>query len=83
MTNDESVAARVFVGHVRYAVDGVPEFATGWNELDAPKDRISAVSEPGLHASRGWFDAYATPNQSEPFAIERCRCGMKIPPVKK
>jgi hypothetical protein len=68
---------KLFVGHVRFASDGAPEFATGWNDIDAPKARISAEARPGLLTSRGWFDAFATSNRSDPFAIETCRCGAK------
>jgi hypothetical protein len=70
---------KLFVGHVRFASDGAPEFATGWNEEEAPKAQISADSRPGLAVSRGWFDAYSTSSRSEPFAIETCRCGAKGP----
>lgn len=70
----------MFVGHVRFAVDGAPEFATGWNESQAPKEGISAGTRPDLLNSRGWFDAYSTSNRSEPFTIETCRCGAKKPP---
>ncbi len=66
---------KMFVGHVRFAADGAAEFATGWNEAGAPKDTISALSRPILLSHRGWFDAYATSNASEPFEIESCRCG--------
>ena len=74
---------KLFVGHVRFAADGVPEFATGWNESQAPRDRISAGSRADLLSSRGWFDAYSTSSPSEPFAIESCRCGAKKPPKTK
>jgi hypothetical protein len=67
----------MFVGHVRFAADGVPEFATGWNETQAPKIRISAHGRPGFLSSRGWFDAYSTSSRSDPFALESCRCGAK------
>lgn len=70
---------KLFVGHVRFGADGVPEFATGWNETEAPKTRISASTCPGLLTYRGWFDAYSTSNRSEPFSIEACRCGAKKP----
>ena len=70
---------KMFVGHVRLAADGVPEFATGWNEAQAPKTGISAGTHPGLATSRGWFDAYSTSSRSEPFEIESCRCGAKRP----
>ena len=36
----------MFVGHVRFAADGVPEFATGWNETEVPKTRVSAEIAP-------------------------------------
>jgi hypothetical protein len=68
---------KLFVGHVRFAADGVPEFAKGWNEVEAPKGRISSASHPSLRASRSWFDAYASPNETTPLAIEPCRCGAK------
>lgn len=70
---------KMFVGHVRFAADGVPEFATGWNESQVPKTRIAAVTSPALLTYRGWFDAYSTSSRSEPFAIETCRCGAKRP----
>ena len=70
---------KVFVGHVRFAADGAPEFATGWNETEAPKTRITADAKPALLTSRGWFDAYTTSSRSEPFAIETCTCGAKRP----
>jgi hypothetical protein len=67
----------MFVGHVRFAADGVPEFATGWNEAQAPRAGIPAETRPDVLASRGWFDAYSTSSRAEPFAIESCRCGAK------
>ena len=70
---------KVFVGHVRFAADGVPEFATGWNDEEAPKARISAVTRPDLLTYRGWFDAYSTSSPSEPYSIESCTCGAKRP----
>jgi hypothetical protein len=69
----------MFVGHVRFAADGVPEFATGWNETEVPKTRVSASASPDMLTYRGWFDAYSTSSRSEPFAIETCRCGAKRP----
>ncbi len=69
----------MFVGHVRFGADGVPEFATGWNDAQAPRAQISANARPSLLASRGWFDAYSTSSHSEPFSIETCRCGAKGP----
>src|SRR6516164_8426344 len=66
----ERTVHKLFVGHVRFAADGAPEFATGWNDVDAPKSRISVASHPSLRASRWWFDAYATSNRAIPFAIE-------------
>jgi hypothetical protein len=75
----QELVQKVFVGHVRFAADGVPEFATGWDEAQAPKTRISADNRPGLVTSRGWFDAYSTSSPSEPFAIESCTCGAKRP----
>jgi hypothetical protein len=69
----------MFVGHVRFAADGAPEFATGWNETQAPKTRISAEDRPALLTSRGWFDAYSTSSRAEPFTIETCTCGAKKP----
>jgi hypothetical protein len=65
----------MFVGHVRFAADGVAEFATGWNDAGAPKESVSALSRPALLKSRGWFDAYATSSATEPYEIESCRCG--------
>lgn len=70
---------KLFVGHVRFAADGAPEFATGWNDIDAPRGRISGASQPSWCASRRWFDAYATSSRSDPFAIEPCQCGAKRP----
>jgi hypothetical protein len=70
-----SQVQKMFVGHVRFGADGAAEFATGWNEAGAPKETISALSRPVLLRNRGWFDAYATSNASEPFEIVSCRCG--------
>ena len=67
---------KLFVGHVRFAADGVPEFATGWNETEAPKTRVSSDAHPSWRASRWWFDAY-TSNEAGPLAIEPCQCGAK------
>jgi hypothetical protein len=75
----EETLTKQFVGHVRLAADGAPEFATGWNDVDAPRGRISVASHPTLRASRWWFDAYATSSRDIPFAIEPCRCGAKRP----
>jgi len=69
----------MFVGHVRFAADGAPEFATGWNETQAPKTRISAEDRPALLTSRGWFDAFSTSSRAEPFQIESCTCGARKP----
>lgn len=74
-----TLVQKMFVGHVRFAADGAPEFAKGWNEEEAPKTRISADDRPGLLTSRGWFDAYSTSDRAEPFAIESCRCGERRP----
>jgi hypothetical protein len=72
---------KLFVGHVRFAADGAPEFATGWNDVDAPKTRISEASHPSWRASRWWFDAYTTSSRVVPFEIEPCRCGARpLPP---
>jgi hypothetical protein len=68
---------KMFVGHVRFGVDGAAEFAKGWNETHIPKTEISASSRPELLASRGWFDAYSTSSRVEPIAMESCRCGQK------
>jgi len=68
---------KIFVGHVRFGVDGAAEFAKGWNEAQVPKTGISADSRPELLASRGWFDAYSTASGVEPIALESCRCGQK------
>ena len=65
----------MFVGHVRFGVDGAAEFAKGWNETQVPKTGISA--RPELVASRGWFDAYSTSSRVEPISMESCRCGAK------
>jgi hypothetical protein len=73
----EQPVQKMFVGHVRFAADGVPEFANGWNETQAPKAGVSARAHPGALISRGWFDAYSTSSRSAPFAIESCRCGAK------
>ena len=70
---------KLFVGHVRFAADGAPEFATGWNEVDAPRARVSDASQPSWRSSRCWFDAYATSSRTVPFEIEPCRCGAKRP----
>lgn len=73
----EALVQKMFVGHVRFAADGAPEFATGWNEAQAPRKKISAGTRPDLVTSRGWFDAYSTSSRAEPFSIESCRCGAK------
>lgn len=78
MTYHGETVHKLFVGHVRFAADGAPEFATGWNDVDAPKARISAAPHPEWRASRWWFDAYAT-SDSAPLALEPCRCGAKPP----
>jgi len=67
-----------FVGHVRFDSGGAPEFATGWNEAEAPR-AISAAHARAGQLRRGWFDAFATSNASEPLAIEACGCGVKPP----
>jgi hypothetical protein len=77
MTYDEQTVQKLFVGHVRFAADGTPEFATGWNDVDAPKARVLDASLPSWSASRWWFDAYATSSRVTPFAIEPCRCGAR------
>ena len=77
MPYDDRTVHKLFVGHVRFAADGVPEFATGWNDVDAPKARLLDASLPSCRASRWWFDAYATSSRATPFAIEPCRCGTK------
>jgi len=71
---------KLFVGHIRFAADGAPEFATGWNDVDAPKAQISGASNPSWRASRWWFDAYATSSGTAPVEIEPCQCGAKRPP---
>jgi len=73
----KELVQKMFVGHVRFAADGAPEFATGWNETQAPKTRITAEDRPALLTSRGWFDAYSTSSRAEPFTIETCTCGAK------
>jgi hypothetical protein len=70
---------KLFVGHVRFAADGAPEFATGWNDVDAPKERVLEAPLPSWRASRWWFDAYATSQPDGPLAIEPCQCGAKRP----
>ena len=70
---------KTFVGHVRFAADGEPEFATGWNDVDAPRARISEAPRASCSASRLWFDAYTTPNRTVPLEIEPCQCGAKRP----
>jgi len=79
MTYDGVTVHKLFVGHVRFTADGAPEFATGWNDVDAPKARVSNASDPSWRASRWWFDAYATSNRTAPFEMEPCRCGAKRP----
>jgi hypothetical protein len=69
----------MFVGHVRFGADGVAEFATGWNETGAPKALVSALERSALQMNRGWFDAYATSSASEPFTLESCHCGGRVP----
>jgi hypothetical protein len=71
------IVNKLFVGHIRFAADGAPEFATGWNDVDAPKERLLDASLPSFRASRWWFDAFATSDQAAPFTIEPCRCGTK------
>ena len=73
------VVEKMFVGHVRFAADGAPEFAKGWDDAQAPKVNVSAT-RPDLLTSRGWFDAYSTSSPSEPLTIESCRCGAKKTP---
>jgi len=70
---------KLFVGHVRFAADGAPEFATGWNDVDAPKAGISGASHPSWCASRWWFDAYASSSPAGPLSVEPCRCGARRP----
>lgn len=70
---------KMFVGHVRFAADGAPEFATGWNDEQAPRVNVTASARPDLLTSRGWFDAYSTSSPSEPLTVESCRCGAKKP----
>ena len=79
MTYDVGTVNKSFVGHVRFATDGAAEFATGWNDLDAPKERVVDAPLPSWLASRGWFDAYATSSLETPFSLEPCRCGAKAP----
>ena len=79
MAYDGETVNKLFVGHVRFAADGAPEFATGWNDVDAPRGRITSAPHPSLRASRWWFDAYSTPSRTEPVAIEPCRCGARRP----
>ena len=69
---------KLFVGHVRFAADGAPEFATGWKDDEAPKARVSSDLHPSWRASRWWFDAYATSSRA-PVEIEPCRCGARRP----
>ena len=69
-----------FVGHVRFTADGVPEFATGWNEAEAPKAGISSTSHPSWRPSRWWFDAFASSNPATPVAIAPCQCGSRRMP---
>ena len=71
---------KMFVGHVRFGADGVAEFAKGWNDTDAPRAAVSELPRPAGQQNRGWFDAYATSSASEPFAIESCHCGSRLPP---
>ncbi len=77
MTYDVETVHKTFVGHVRFASDGAAEFATGWNDVDAPKASVADAALPSWRTSRGWFDAYATSSPDTPFAIEPCRCGAK------
>jgi hypothetical protein len=74
---------RTFVGHMRFGADGVAEFARGWNDTDAPKELVSELQRPSLLKNRGWFDAYATSDTTEPFAIESCQCGSRPLPRLK
>lgn len=78
---DVRTVNKLFVGHVRFASDGAPEFATGWNEVDAPKAGVSSASDPSWCASRWWFDAYASSDRATPLAIEPCQCGAKRLPA--
>jgi hypothetical protein len=70
-----SAVQKMFVGHVRFGADGVAEFATGWNDAYASQAGAFALLRPPVLQNRGWFDAYATSSESEPFSIELCRCG--------
>lgn len=70
----------MFVGHVRFAADGTPEFAKGWNEAGESKESVSVLLRPVHLRNRGWFDAYATSSASEPYEIESCRCGGRPGP---
>jgi len=70
---------KLFVGHVRFAANGMPEFAKGWKDVEAPRAEISGAAHPSWRASRWWFDAYATSSRATPFEIEPCRCGAKRP----
>ena len=79
MTYDVGTVHKLFVGHVRFAADGVPEFATGWNEVEAPKARVLDAALASWRASRWWFDAYSTSSRETPISIEPCRCGAKAP----
>ncbi len=74
---------KMFVGHMRFGADGVAEFAKGWNETNAPRDLVSGLERPTLMKNRGWLDAFATSNTSEPFAIESCQCGRRALPRLK
>lgn len=89
---DGQTLQKMFVGHVRFAADGVAEFATGWNDAAGSKEGFSALLRPALLRNRGWFDAYATSSASEPYEIESCRCGGrpaakplpgKVSPIKR
>ncbi len=71
---DPLAVQKMFVGHVRFGADGLAEFATGWDEAYASKADAFALLRPAI-LNRGWFDAYATSSESEPYAIESCRCG--------
>ncbi len=79
MAYDAQTVHKLFVGHVRFAADGVPEFAKGWNDVDAPKARIMDAPLPSWRASRWWFDAYAISSGDNALAIEPCQCGAKRP----
>jgi hypothetical protein len=73
--------ANLLAGHVRFDVNGLAEFATGWDETVLTKQIVSGNWTPELVRNRGWVHAYATPEGAEPFEAKACSCGAR-PPIR-